>query len=87
MYCVYILKSLKDKNLYVGCTSDLKSRLQRHKSGEVRATKNRRPLCLVYCEKIESKANAFTRERYLKSLYGYKEKRKLIKSFGKEILL
>lgn len=42
---------------------------------------------MVYSEEILGKADAFQRERFLKSLYGYKEKRKLIKEFNKEIEL
>jgi len=85
MYTLYILKSLKDNNLYVGCTANIKQRLFRHRTGQVTATKSRRPLKLVYTEDFDNKAEAFQKERYLKSLYGYKLKKKLIKSFNKEI--
>lgn len=87
MYCLYILQSLKDNNLYVGCTSNLNERLNRHKTGQVKATKSRRPFKLVYSETIDCKADAFQRERFLKSLYGYKIKRKLIKEYKNKRLL
>jgi putative endonuclease len=82
MPVVYILRSLKDKNLYVGYTNNLKRRLEKHKYGKVKATKNRRPLELVYYEIWKSRAIARRREKYLKSLYGYREKYRLIKKFG-----
>jgi len=50
MYYTYVLKSLKDNKLYIGWTDNLKLRIQRHTNGLVVATKNRRPLELVYYE-------------------------------------
>ena len=56
---VYLLKSLKDNNKYIGSTINLKKRLKQHNSGEVRSTKNRRPLiCIGYqiCSNIQEAA-------------------------------
>jgi len=36
-YCVYILKC-KNNRPYIGCTEDLKERIERHQSGYVPAT-------------------------------------------------
>ena len=69
MYFVYILYSEKDTNLYVGCTSDLDERIKRHNSGQVLATKDRQPLVCIHSESYELKADAFNRERFLKSLF------------------
>ena len=80
-YFVYILHSLKDNRLYVGCTSDLEKRLKRHNLGQMKATSNRRPLKLFHSERFEDKAEAFNRERFLKSLWGAREKRKILKGF------
>ena len=44
--CVYVLLSEKDHKRYIGSTSDLKRRLNQHNSGQVSATRNRRPLRL-----------------------------------------
>jgi len=77
-YTVYILYGQKDHRLYVGCTSNIESRLKRHQSGQVAATTNRRPICLIHTEKFESKADAFNRERFLKSLWGAREKKKIL---------
>ena len=77
-YFVYILYSNKDKKLYVGCSEDLEKRFKHHNSGAVSATKNRRPLELIHSEKFEEKAEAFNRERFLKSLWGARFKRKIL---------
>ena len=62
MQCVYILASAVDKELYVGCTRDLKSRLALHNAGRVKSTQKRVPLNLIYCEIYENKHDAFVRE-------------------------
>ena len=69
-YYTYVLKSLKDDKLYIGCTSNLKQRLDDHNSGKVKATYSRRPLKLIYFEACLSKGAAFKREKYLKSGFG-----------------
>lgn len=66
MYYVYILQSLRDKNIYTGFTSDLKKRYQQHLDGKVESTKSRHPLKLVYYEAYFSEKDARNRERYLK---------------------
>ncbi|MCR4334290.1 MAG: GIY-YIG nuclease family protein [Patescibacteria group bacterium] len=80
-YFVYILYSLKDKKLYVGCTSDIKERLDRHNDGYVNATKYRRPLELIHTEQYANKAEAFNRERFLKSLWGARIKKKILQEY------
>ena len=80
-YFVYILFSEKDKKLYVGCTSNLERRVERHNSGLVTSTKNRAPLILIHSEKFESKADAFQRERFLKSLWGARFKHKVLQEY------
>lgn len=72
MHTVYILKSQKDNNLYVGCTSDLKKRLQEHDNGLVFSTKSRRPLGLIYAEQYEDKHEAFNQEKFYKTAKGKK---------------
>lgn len=67
-FFIYILKSVKDDKFYIGQTNNLIDRLSRHNAGKVTATRNRRPLILIYKEKYESRAEAMKREKYLKSL-------------------
>lgn len=73
MHTVYVLKSEKDKNLYIGCTSDIKERLKYHNSGKVLSTKNRRPFNLIFTEEYPDKYEAFNKERYYKTAKGKKE--------------
>ena len=77
-YTVYILCSKKDRRLYVGCTSNISERLKRHQRGQVQATVNRRPLDLIHTEQFESITEAFNRERFLKSLWGARKKKKIL---------
>jgi putative endonuclease len=65
MYYVYSLKC-KD-GFYVGCTDDLKERLERHRNGYVPATAKRLPIKLDFYIAIEDKYKAFNFEKYLKS--------------------
>lgn len=65
MYYVY---NLQCKNgYYVGCTEDLKDRMERHVKGQVSATANRRPVILIFYFAITNKYKAFEFEKYLKS--------------------
>ncbi len=73
MYYVYILFSKKDGKLYTGFTPDLKERIKKHNSGYVLATKNRRPLKLVYYESYLTKLDAKRREEFLKGGKGKEE--------------
>jgi len=58
MYYVYILFSLKDKQLYVGFTDNLKNRFKKHIDGFVRATKHRWPITLIYYEAYLKQSDA-----------------------------
>jgi putative endonuclease len=67
MYYVYILKSIKDGNKYIGCTNNLKRRLQQHNDGKCTATKNRRPFKIIYTETYEDKNFAYAKEGFFKT--------------------
>jgi putative endonuclease len=71
-FLVYILESLKDKDLYIGFTNNLNRRLEEHKKGLSFATKFRLPFKLVYFEGCISEADARRREKYLKTTQGRK---------------
>ncbi|MBI5071534.1 GIY-YIG nuclease family protein [Candidatus Falkowbacteria bacterium] len=66
MFYVYILKSIKDGNLYTGSTDDLKHRFLEHNGGFVKSTKSRRPFKLVYYEAYGAEEDARLRESRLK---------------------
>jgi len=70
MHYTYVLKSLKDNELYVGYSENLKNRFQEHSDGHVPATVDRRPLQLIYYEACLSKKRALYRERYFKTGFG-----------------
>lgn len=65
MYYIYSLKC-KD-GFYIGCTADLKDRLERHQKGQVPATTNRQPVKLDFYFAVQDKYRAFEFEKYLKS--------------------
>jgi len=67
MYYVYVLKSEKDGNMYVGCTGDLRERVALHNAGQVKSTRDRRPFELVYYEACRNQKDALRREKYLKT--------------------
>ena len=58
MYYVYILKCNNDR-LYIGCTNDLKDRIERHKKGEVAATRKRLPFTLLNYFAFSNKYTAY----------------------------
>ena len=70
-YCyVYVLRSRKDDQFYVGLTRDLPVRVQQHNDGLVTSTKKRAPFELVYWEGCLKESDAAQREKYLKSAWG-----------------
>jgi putative endonuclease len=70
MYLVYVLKSEVFKRYYVGMTNDLPRRLKEHNSGKTRSTGYYRPWQVLFFESFETRAEARTREKYLKSGIG-----------------
>ena len=72
MYYVYLLKSLHDSSkTYIGYTTNLEQRLEKHNTGASIYTSDNRPWKLVtsICFDDESKALEF--EKYLKSGSGH----------------
>jgi putative endonuclease len=78
---VYVLKSVKDELLYTGCTSDLKKRLKEHNLQKVPSTRNRAPFELIYYEFCRNEADAYHREKYLKTAYGKKYIKNRLKNY------
>jgi putative endonuclease len=79
MWYVYLLLSSKNQSWYIGCTDDLKNRFAKHNSGKSKYTKDFMPWNLLYYEASLDKADAFRRERYLKSGNGRKWLRNRLK--------
>ena len=86
MYYVYVLRSKKDGQFYVGYTADLKKRLELHNRGKIESTKYRKPFELVYYEASLNKEDALHRERYLKTTYGKRYIRNRIRRYLEEDL-
>ncbi len=80
-YYIYVLRSDKDNNFYVGYTKNLKSRFEQHSKGQVSSTKERRPLKIIYSEACLSKKDATHREKYLKTYLGKQFLRNQLKSY------
>jgi putative endonuclease len=66
MTFVYILMCADDKT-YIGCTNNLKDRLERHQKGQVTATAKQLPVKLISYFAFSNKYTAFNFEKYLKS--------------------
>lgn len=80
MYFVYVLKSAKDQQLYIGFTVDVKRRIQKHNSGSVPSTKHRRPLELIFFEGYKIKGDALRREKYFKTTAGKRALKIMLKN-------
>lgn len=71
IYCyVYVLRSARDGQFYVGLTRNLRARLQAHNNGKTPSTKNRTPFELIYWEGCQNESDAAQREKYLKTAWG-----------------
>jgi putative endonuclease len=71
MLYVYILRSLDDpERYYVGITSNLRDRLQRHNSGQVLHTSRYAPWAIKTYIAFGDKEQAIAFEKYLKSPSG-----------------
>jgi putative endonuclease len=79
MFYTYVLKSKKDKKLYIGQTSNLLRRIIDHNLGLVKSTKYRKPLIKVYHETFNTRSEAIKREKYLKTGRGREFLQKVIK--------
>jgi predicted GIY-YIG superfamily endonuclease len=63
---VYILKSLKTKEYYIGSSGDPQKRPMEHTSGKVFATKYKIPYVLAFSQLFESNESARKAEAKLK---------------------
>jgi putative endonuclease len=84
MYYTYLLKSLTDKSLYIGYTSDLRKRLEEHNRGKTKSIKHKIPFELIYYEAYKSNTDARKREIELKKK-GY-SKEQLLKRLENSLI-
>ena len=83
MYYRYVLQSEDDGDFYSGFTKDLKLRFDQHCKRQVKSTKDRRPLTLIYYEACLMHEDALKRERYFKTYNGKRFLHKRLKSYLK----
>lgn len=81
MYYVYILQSLKDEKLYIGCTNDFKNRFKLHNQKRITSTASRTPFILIYYEVLVNKQDAFAREQWLKTGWGRNHIKKILSHY------
>jgi len=70
MITVYAIKSLRENYIYVGLTSSLKNRINRHNSRYERTTKPYAPFEDIYTKDYVCRKEARVHEKYLKSGVG-----------------
>ncbi len=67
MFYTYVLRSVKNKRIYVGSTSNLKNRFEQHSTGNVSSTKAYVPWHLVEYHVFTNRSRAMQFERFLKT--------------------
>ena len=79
MIYLYVIRSLVNRNLYVGICKDITGRLKEHNGGKNRYTKGLRPWEMIHSEQFPDWSPARVQEKYYKSGVGKEElKRKLV---------
>jgi len=78
---VYVLRSLKNRGLYIGFTDDLRKRLQEHNRGLNSSTKAYLPWQLIFYEAYRNKEDAKRRESYLKTNQGSRLLKRMLKEY------
>ena len=66
MFYVYIIRSRKDKSVYIGYSDDLTRRFREHNNLENKSTRGKATFDLVYYEAYRAKPDAKYREKNLK---------------------
>ena len=79
-YDIYVIESIKNRNLYIGYTRNISNRLKEHNQGLNFSTKSDIPWKLIYYEACLNADDAKRREKYLKTSQG----RRLLKRRLKE---
>ncbi len=80
MFYVYVLLG-NDNKFYTGYTENLKQRVEQHNKGNVKSTKNKTPLKLIYYEACIDDQDALKREKYLKTTWGKRYLKKRLKNY------
>ena len=78
---VYVLRGTRSGKWYIGCTNNLRKRLQEHQKGLSRYTKGRGPFEIIYFEGCKNKLDGVAREKYLKTGMGRRYLKNRLKFF------
>lgn len=78
MFFVYVLYSDGFDKYYVGLSENVDKRLKAHNEGQNKSTKPYIPWRVVHLEEYETRNEARTREKYLKSASGRRWRKKNI---------
>lgn len=78
---VYVLRSKVNDSFYVGCTNEIKRRLEEHNSGMSQSTKSKKPWKLIFFEAYIDSEDAYRREKYLKTSQGMRLLKRMLKEY------
>ena len=82
MYYTDIIHSESAVHYYIGSTSDLEKRLEKHNYGGTASTRPYRPWKMVYFEEFSTKTDALKRENEIKKKKSHIYIKTLIKGQG-----
>ena len=82
MFTVYAISSLKPNYIYVGMTSNLEDRINRHNKGYEKTTKPYAPFKTIYTEKCNTRIEARRIEKYWKSGIGKEKLKAMLNDAG-----
>ena len=77
MFYVYAISSLNRNYIYVGFTSDLNARVERHNQKREKTTRAYTPFELIYSEEVGTRIEARRLEKYWKSGIGKEKLRRI----------
>lgn len=81
MYFVYVLQSEVNQSLYIGYTENVFKRLAEHNGGKSKFTSSFIPYKLIFYEAFANQKDAKARETYLKSGWGFRSIKKMLKNY------
>ncbi|MEM6738055.1 MAG: GIY-YIG nuclease family protein, partial [Bacteroidota bacterium] len=77
MYIVYAISRLTRTYIYVGLTSNLQNRIERHNKGYERTTKPYAPFKVIYTKKFPTRPEERSHEKHMKSGSGKEKLRQI----------
>ncbi len=86
MFYIYVLFSQKDRKLYTGFSTNLRSRFKEHLACKVKITQHRLPLELVYYEAFKFEDDARRQELFYKSGHGIRVLKKRLSFLNTKVI-